>query len=176
MRLRSSSALWAKAIPSSVSFKSPPSSSAKRSICRVSATGNNSSISICKSDAISGKSALPLKGAAATASIRPASRFEDTCGNWLPMPKPGKRSWRAPEPRGWPQAARQLGGIGGFESVQADEIDRLQRSLAYVCLRHSLRFEAERDILEYSQPGKQGEALKYHGDARRGSGNRLAHV
>jgi len=38
--------------------------------------------------------AVPLKGGAATVSMRPESRLEDTRGSTLPMPCPGKRSWR----------------------------------------------------------------------------------
>jgi hypothetical protein len=47
-----------------------PTSASRRS-CRLSATGNRSSISSCRSDAISGRSALPLKGGAASASRGP---------------------------------------------------------------------------------------------------------
>ncbi len=37
---------------------------------------------------------MPWKGAPATVSMRPASRFEETCGSTVPMPSPGKRSLR----------------------------------------------------------------------------------
>jgi len=52
--------LVAKRFPVSVSLMSPPSTSAMRRSCNVSTTGNSSSISIWRSEAISGRSALPL--------------------------------------------------------------------------------------------------------------------
>jgi hypothetical protein len=75
-----------------------------------------------------------------------------------------------------PHAARQLAGVGGFEAIQADEVDRRQRSLADIRSRHALRLEAECNVFEHREPGKQREALKYHGDAGRRAGNRLAQV
>ncbi len=83
---------------------------------------------------------------------------------------------RAGEPHALPHAARKLTGIGGLKSVQANEIDRRQGPFADIRSRHSLRLEAERNVLEHGQPRKQSEALKYHGDAGRRAGNRLAQV
>jgi hypothetical protein len=68
----------------------------------------------------------------------------------------------AGESHALPHAARKLARVGGLESVQADEIDRRQRPLANIRPRHSLRLQAERDVLEHGQPRKQGEALEHH--------------
>ena len=64
---------------------SPPSISAKRNICSASATGNSSSASIAISPASTGKSALPLKGDAASASISPERTLAETRGNTVLM-------------------------------------------------------------------------------------------
>ena len=83
---------------------------------------------------------------------------------------------RPGEAHALPHAARQLARIGGLEAVQADEVDRRQGSLADFRPRHALRLEAQRNIFEHRQPGKQREALEHHGDAGRGAGDRLAHI
>ncbi len=71
-----------------------------------------------------------------------------------------------------PHAAGQLLGIGRFEPVEADEIDRLEGAVAPLAARHALRLEAELDIAEHGEPREQGEALEHHGDAVR----RAVHV
>ena len=63
--------------------------------------------------------------------------------------------------------ARQLFGIGGFESIEAYEVYGLQGALAALLLRQALRFEAQFDILEHRKPRKKREGLKDHGDAVR---------
>jgi hypothetical protein len=59
-------------------------------------------------------------------------------------------------------AARQLLGIGGFEPIQPDQIDRRLSALAPLLLRHIHRLQPQLDIAEHGQPRKQGEALEYH--------------
>ena len=72
---------------------------------------------------------------------------------------------RAGEADALAHAARQLLRIGGFEAVEADEVDRLQRPLARLVERHALRPRADLDVVEHGQPGKQREALEHHRDA-----------
>ena len=73
-------------------------------------------------------------------------------------------------------AARQLARISGFVTVEADQIDRRQRAFADFRLRKAERFEAELDVFQHRQPGKQREGLKHHGDARRRRVHRLAEI
>jgi hypothetical protein len=73
-------------------------------------------------------------------------------------------------------APGQFARIGGLEPVQADEVDRRQRSFADVRPRHALRFETQSDVFEHRQPRKQREALEHHGYTYGGAGNRLTHI
>ena len=74
---------------------------------------------------------------------------------------------RAGESDALPHAARELLGIGRLEPVETDEIDRLQRPLPPLGTRHALRLQAELDIAEHGEPGKEREGLEHHGDAVR---------
>ena len=50
-----------------------------------------------------------------------------------------------------------------MESIQSDEVDRLQRSSTSLCRGDSVRLQAELDVFLYGQPRHQGEVLKHHG-------------
>src|SRR5258708_37981412 len=71
----------------------------------------------------------------------------------------------AREPDSLPHAARQLARICRFESVEADEIDGLQRAAARLPFRMPERLETELHVLQDREPGKQREALEHHRDA-----------
>src|SRR5260221_8134283 len=75
-----------------------------------------------------------------------------------------------------PHAARQLLGIGRFEAVETDEIDRGERPLAPLGARDPERLEAELDIAEHGEPGEEREALEDHGDAVRRALHRVAAI
>ncbi len=70
--------------------------------------------------------------------------------------------------------AGKLFGIGGFESIKADEVYGLQGALAALLMRQALRFEAQFDIFEHRKPWKKREGLKDHGDAVRRPDDRAA--
>ena len=74
---------------------------------------------------------------------------------------------RAGEADALAHAARQFLGIGGFEPVEADQVDGRNGALAPLGARHALRLEPELDIAEHGEPGKQREGLEHHGDALR---------
>ena len=81
---------------------------------------------------------------------------------------------RAGEADALAHAARKLLGIGGFEAVEADDVDRLQRALARFVERNALRPEPDLDVVEHGKPGEQREALEHHRDAFGGAVDRLA--
>ncbi len=64
-------------------------------------------------------------------------------------------------------AARELARVRRLESVEADEVDGLQRALAHLGLGEAQRLEPELHVLEHGEPGKQREALEHHGDPLR---------
>ena len=61
-------------------------------------------------------------------------------------------------------AAGQFFRKGGFEAVEADDVDRLQRARPRFGLRHFLGAQAKFHIGENRKPGKQRRALEHHGD------------
>ena len=63
-------------------------------------------------------------------------------------------------------AARQLLGIGGFESVKSDQVDRGERTRLALLGGNSLRLKPDFHVLQHGQPREQSEALKHHGDLR----------
>ncbi len=69
---------------------------------------------------------------------------------------------RAGEADALAHAAGKLLGIGGFEAVEADGVDRLQRPLARLLERHAVGARADLDVVEHVEPGEQGEALEHH--------------
>ena len=73
-------------------------------------------------------------------------------------------------------AAGELPRIGGFEAVEADQIDGRQRALAHLALRHALGLEPGLHILQHRQPGEEGEGLEDHGDALGRTFDRLAEI
>ena len=70
---------------------------------------------------------------------------------------------RAGEADALAHAAGQLLRIGRFVAVEADEVDRLERALARLLLRHALRAEPDLDVGEHGQPREQREGLEHHG-------------
>ena len=88
----------------------------------------------------------------------------------------GMHDQRAGKADALAHAARQLARIGGFVAVEADQIDRRQRAFADLRLGQAQRLEAELDVFQNRQPGKQREGLKHHGDARRRRVHRLAEI
>ena len=64
-------------------------------------------------------------------------------------------------------AAGQFARIGGFVTVEPDQVDRRQRPLADLRFGQAERLEAELHVFQHGQPGKQRERLEHHGDARR---------
>ena len=62
-------------------------------------------------------------------------------------------------------AARQLLRVGGFEAVEADQIDRRKRAAVRLALGHGHGAQAKLDVFEHRQPREQREALEHHGDA-----------
>ena len=83
---------------------------------------------------------------------------------------------RAGEAHALPHAAGELARIGRLETVESDQIDRREGALADLRARQILRLQAERDVLEHREPGKQREALKHHRDTARRPGQRLPEV
>ena len=72
---------------------------------------------------------------------------------------------RAGKPDALAHASRQFLGVGRFETVEADQIDRRQRPGAAFRAVDTECLEAEFDVLQHRQPWKQRERLKHHGDA-----------
>jgi hypothetical protein len=70
-----------------------------------------------------------------------------------------------------PHPAGQLARIGGFEAVEADEVDQPERLVAAHLGRHALRLEPELDVAQDIEPGQERERLEDHGHA----GTRPAH-
>ena len=70
----------------------------------------------------------------------------------------GMHDQRAGKADALAHAAGQFARIGGFVAVEADEIDRRQRALADLGFGKAERLEAELDVLQHRQPGKQREA------------------
>jgi len=73
-------------------------------------------------------------------------------------------------------AAGQFARICGLVTVEADQIDGGECTLADLLRRQCQRLEPELNVLKHCQPREQGEALKYHRDAWRGAGNRAAEI
>ena len=81
---------------------------------------------------------------------------------------------RAGEADALAHAAGKLLRIGGFEAVETDDVDRLQRALARFVGRDALRPQPDLDVVEHGQPGEQREALEHHRDAFGRAVDRLA--
>ena len=62
-------------------------------------------------------------------------------------------------------AAGQFARIGAFITVKPDQIDGGKRPCADFGLGQAQCLKPQFHILQHRQPGKQGKALKYHGDA-----------
>ena len=88
----------------------------------------------------------------------------------------GMHDQRAGEADALAHAAGQLLGIGGFEAVEADQVDRLQARACALVARHALRLQAELDVVVHGQPGEQREALEHHRDALGRAVDRLAAI
>lgn len=88
----------------------------------------------------------------------------------------GMHDQRAGKADALAHAARQLARIGGFEAVEADQVDRLQRTAADLGARQAERLEADLHVLQHGQPGKQREALEHHGDAGGRAADRPAEI
>ena len=71
-------------------------------------------------------------------------------------------------------AARQFLRVGGFESVEADQVDRRQRALAALGAVDAKRLQTQFDVFQHRQPRKQREGLEHHGDAVRRARDGLA--
>ena len=71
-------------------------------------------------------------------------------------------------------AAGELFGIGGFEAVETDGVDHLQRALVALDGAHATRHQRRFDVLQHREPGKQREALEDDGDIRNLPVHRLA--
>ena len=71
-------------------------------------------------------------------------------------------------------AAGKLLGIGGFEAVEPDGVDGLQRALAGLDLADARRARPDLHIVEHGQPGEQREALEHHRHALGRPVDRLA--
>ena len=72
---------------------------------------------------------------------------------------------RAGEADALAHAAGELFGVGGFEAVEADEVDRAFGSVAPFVGGDVAGFEAELDVLADGEPGQQREGLEHHRDA-----------
>ena len=81
---------------------------------------------------------------------------------------------RAGEADALAHAAGKLLRIGGFEAVETDDVDRLQRAFARFVGRDALRPEPDFDVVEHRKPGEQREALEHHRDAFGGAVDRPA--
>jgi hypothetical protein len=66
-------------------------------------------------------------------------------------------------------ATRQLARIGGFVSVEADQIDSGNCALANLDFRQPQRLQSELDVFQHGEPRKKCEALEHHGNAGRRS-------
>ena len=75
-----------------------------------------------------------------------------------------------------PHAAREFPRIGRFEPVETDEVDRVERTAPDLRPGQAEGLESDLDIFEDRQPGKEREALKHHGNARRRADDRRAEV
>ena len=64
---------------------------------------------------------------------------------------------RAGETDALPHAAGELLGIGRFEAVESDDVDRLQRALARLVERHALRARADLDVVEHGSHGNSAK-------------------
>src|SRR5262249_56075277 len=78
------------------------------------------------------------------------------------------------EGRGVGHTARQLLRIWAFVAVEADQIDRGERTAVAFLGGNALRLETDLNVVEHGQPGKQGERLEHHRDLARGPIHRLA--
>ena len=59
-----------------------------------------------------------------------------------------------------PHAAGQLARIGGFEAVEADEIDGLRARESRISSRQAQRFEADLHVFKHGQPGNSAKLWK----------------
>ena len=73
---------------------------------------------------------------------------------------------RAGEADALAHAAGQFARIGGFVTIETDQIDRRQRAFADFRQRQAERLKAELHVFKNRQPGEQREGLEHHGDAR----------
>ena len=73
-------------------------------------------------------------------------------------------------------APGQFLGVGGFESVQADQVDRAQRLGVPGVLGHVAGLHGEFHVLLHGEPRQQGERLEDHGHARVRAVQRVAPV
>ena len=73
-------------------------------------------------------------------------------------------------------AAGQLARIGGFITIEPDEIDGRERALSDFDFGKPERLEAELNVLQDCQPGEQRERLEHHGNARRRRNHRLTEI
>ena len=70
----------------------------------------------------------------------------------------GMHDERAGEADALAHAAGKFARIGGFVTVEPDQIDRRQRALADFRLGQPERLEAELHVFKHGQPGKEREA------------------
>ena len=80
----------------------------------------------------------------------------------------GLEHQRPGEPDALAHPAGQFFGVGGFETVEADQIDGLHRTLTPFGWRDFACCQPEFNILLHGQPGHQGEVLEHHRGARVG--------
>ena len=73
-------------------------------------------------------------------------------------------------------AAGKLARIGGFVTVEADQVDRRQRALSDLDVGQPERLEPELHVFKHGEPGEQRERLEHHGDAGRRPQHRLAQI
>ena len=72
---------------------------------------------------------------------------------------------RACEADALAHAAGELFGVGGFETVEADEVDGAFGAVAALGGRDVAGFETELDVLADGEPRQQREGLEHHRDA-----------
>ena len=81
----------------------------------------------------------------------------------------GLKNQRAGEPNALPHAAGKLFGISGFEAVQADHVDRVERTFPALRGRDPSGGKSEFDIVLNGQPWHQRKGLKYQRRPRVGA-------
>src|SRR5262249_19308388 len=75
-----------------------------------------------------------------------------------------------------PHSAGELLRVRRLEAVQTHEIDGLERALPHLLVGERERLEAELDVLEHCEPGKEREALEDEGDPLAPPDDRLPEV